>query len=378
MTLWVVPLERFEPEDRYTTQVHRWFLQKFKEKNIDYSVIEGQQLTKTIEHGEFLDTYGTIYYKSSQIQEISKLFRDKKVKNGDTFFVYDFEFPGLEAIRYMAKLSSLDIKIYAWCHAGSYTYGDFMKPCQDFAKYFEVGWWKICDGIFVGSEYHKSAIIERRLRPMTFHMDYDTFKETIGKIHVTGNPWNSEEVWSMVQPLPEKENIIIFPHRLAIEKRPDIFLINICLGLYEKLPEVKFLLTTARPEIRSTQPELVKLYYAVKKTLGDKIDYKVGLSKQEYYYWMAKSKVMFSSSKEENFGYTALEAMTFNTMPLVPNNFSYPELLDKDNRFLYSSLESALKKLPELLSSVHASTFLNLKAQKYDTSIDRMIKIMES
>jgi len=369
-----VPLERFEPEDRYTTQVHRWFQQKFTEHGFDYKIIEGVQLTKTIEHGEFLDTYGTIYYKSSQIQKIAKLFRSGKVKDGDIFFVYDFEFPGLEAIRYMATLSNLDIKIYAWAHAGSYTHGDFMEPCADYAKYFELGWWKMCDGIFVGSEYHKKAIIERRIDP--YVQDCLEGLELDSKIHVTGNPWNTEEVLSMVKPLPEKEDIIIFPHRLAWEKRPNLFL-DLCLILVEKHPELLFLITTSRPTMRSSHPWLIKLYKAIKKlpSIGTNFLFESDLSKQQYYRWLARSKIMFSSSVEENFGYTCLEAMTFQTFPLCPNRYSYPELITFTKNCLYGDMDDAINKVEKLLNQ-KPGNWLSMDAKRYDNSINKMIKIM--
>ena len=119
------------------------------------------------------------------------------------------------------------------------------------------------------------------------------------------------------------------------------------------------------------------------------------LSKSEYYAHLANSKLMVSTTIEENFGYCILEAISLNTPVLIPNNYSHPELLSdvKDKSFMMYeinwddyrddfSLESDANI--ELLSRYTLYTLNYLKpndklyeaALKYNLSIERMAKEM--
>ena len=351
---------------------YRWFPKKFRKAGYNVKIVDGEPLTDKIEKGAFLDVNGATYYTLTQLQKIARTFRQGEVKNEDIFFFGDIEFPGyVETIKRLAELQNINVKLYGFLHAGSYTREDFVSKLAPWHKYFELGWLKVCDGVFVGTYYHKSQVVNLRVKPYAPEEDQ---QELINKIHVTGNPWNTEEVRSMVQPLPKKENIIIFPNRFDYEKRPNLFL-DLCLILADEYPDLEYVVTTSHPSIKSNQPWLVKLCLAIQERFKGKLMVYKNLEKASYYYLLAKSKIMFSSSIEENFGYTVLEAMTFGTNPLLPNNYSYPELVNGDRRFLYSNLDEALEKVPKLLKTY--SHNLLKKARVYDRSIDRMIQIME-
>jgi len=65
----------------------------------------------------------------------------------------------------------------------------------------------------------------------------------------------------------------------------------------------------------------------------------------DYYQFIANSKILLVTSKEDTFGYSVLDAITNGCIPLAPNNFSFPELLPKD--YLYNNtneLISLIKK----------------------------------
>jgi len=55
--LWVLPLEPLDM--RYTIQWRKWFEELLKKKQINYYMVDGETLTKDIEHGEVLDAHGT-------------------------------------------------------------------------------------------------------------------------------------------------------------------------------------------------------------------------------------------------------------------------------------------------------------------------------
>ena len=374
MTLWHVPIQPLE--SRYTKQWLRWFESKFKEYNIDYKTILGDPLVSTIMKGTFLDVNGSNYYRFSQLQKIAVLFYEGKIKDGDIFFFADIEFPGhVEAVRHMAQLQGIGVKIYGFMHAASCTTEDFVSPLAPWQKYFELGWIKVCDGVFVGSKYFKDKFVKERIERYAPKEDVE---ELTTKIYSVGNPWNTEEVRQMIKPLPEKENIVIFPHRWEYERRPNIF-VDMAYMLKGKFPEWRFIVTTSKPIINSTKIWLNCLLEKAKK--DGVIEVYENLSKREYYEILAKSKLMVSTSIEENWGYTVTESATFDTHVLCPNNFSYKEYLPQ--KYLYNEYDDLLKKLVDFLEQYkdkNPKPRISQEVMPYlsyaDTSIDRMLEVM--
>ena len=364
MTLWLVQLQPLT--ERYTEQWARWLPAGFKKAGFDVQVIDGNPLTTTIEKGAFLDINGAHYYTFTQLQKITKLFYEDKIKGDDIFFFADIEFPGhIEAVRYMAELQNIPVKIYGFLHACSITKEDVVEKLAPWLKYYELAWIKVCDGVFVGSQFFKDRLIEERIKPFAPKNEQMELSE---KIIVTGNPWNASEVLGMVNPLPKKENIVIFPHRWDFDKRPNIFL-NLTYYYKKRFPDWKFIVTTSRPHFRSTSPWLEEL--ALKAVEDGVIEIKDGLTKTEYYEWMAKAKIMVSTTVFESWGYITTEAITFGTYPLVPNNFSYQTIMSKEN--LYSDYDELFDKLGKLMKEDNCTPYRNDWYMKYaESALDSM------
>ena len=390
MKFWIFDLEPYE--ERYTAQMRMWVEKTFDERRLNYEFItpkidyhnppeeyDGTRtdtMVKTIERGTVLDAVGTNYYKAKQIAWFMSLINEGPVAKGDVVFVFDFQFPGLEAIRYTSDLLGLDLKIYAVCHASSYTHGDFTEPMEPWLVFFEHGWWSLCDGIFVGTEYHKQAIIFRR--------DGKRYED---KIHVTGNAFNSESVrdlaGEMIPPNKRKYDII-FSNRWDIEKNPGDF-----VSILELLTDFKFgqkeklniLITTSRnvdsSNFGSDQTAFSRL--SLLKMLGENnniplnIEIHAGLSKGEYYKMMGDSKVYVSTSHEENFGYCLVEALSLGCHPVVPAVASHIELTKANVNYLYADLAGAAEKIRAAITKPQPMAHL---AMEYDDSVDRMISIM--
>jgi hypothetical protein len=86
---------------------------------------------------------------------------------------------------------------------------------------------------------------------------------------------------------------------------------------------------------------------------------------------------MISTTIEENFGYTALESMTFNTIPICPNKFSYPEVIGNTST-LYNSYEELIKIVDKVLNTKqYTNISYENRVKFYDNSVKRMIKCME-
>ncbi|PIP57780.1 hypothetical protein COX03_01170 [Candidatus Woesebacteria bacterium CG22_combo_CG10-13_8_21_14_all_39_10] len=348
-------------EERYTKQWLKWFRAELKARNLAYEFVEGKTLTNEVESGVVLDAEGTNYWKFTQMLEVCKLFKEKKINNNDIFFTMDLWHPSLEAIPYMATLEKKNVKIFGFLHAGSYTTEDFAEPMSDWASFFEKGWAKICDGIFVGSKYHKEKFIRKR-----------KIGGLESKIYVTGNPFNTQDILKAVpekiNPVGRRENIVIFSHRWDYEKRPNVF-VDMMNQLQNIRKDFKVYITTSRKKFRSNQKWLIEKLHSAR------FEYHIfdGLSKEQYYQLLSKSKIFVSTTIEENFGYCLLEAMTLGCTPVVPNKYSHPEILNNDSRFLYNNNKEAVKIVSAFLDSPISISKL---AFKYNYSIGKIIDIM--
>lgn len=356
--IWYIPIEPLN--ERYTEQWYRWFPEEFKQAGYYVTTLDGEALTDKIKTGEFLDVNSTLHYKAVQLQKIGKLFYTGQIKEGDIFFVADLEFWGIESIRYLSVLNKIPVKIYGFLHAASYTPEDFMQPCEDFGQLFENGWIRICDKVFVATEYHKELIKEKRPRL--------TWKD-VDKIVVTGSAWSTKDAWHLLENKPKKQNRIIYTDLPDQRKRPGVFLSLIPL-LHKRLPDTKILLTTSRDEwSKGYIREQAELY----EKMGW-LEIKRGLTKKQYYTELANSQVMVSTNTvTESFGYCAIEALTFDTNPVLPNMFSYPELTQGDKRLLYNSVDELLALVADRIDTPIST---QKYAQVYDKAIQNMIKEM--
>lgn len=292
--IWYMPLEQYE--ERYTEQWYRWFKKAFQGVDVTVATVEGKQITSTIDSGSVLDAYGTNYYKMTQLANMIQHLQAGHVKDDDTIFFADLWFPGIEALQYIKNVTDAKFKITGILHAGTWDRADFTyrTGMEPWGKYIERGWLQFFDTIYVGSQYHKDIIVQHSLNGV----DPD-------KIIVTGLPFEADEVTRTT----DKENIVVFPHRLDPEKRPEMF---------EQLKPVegwKFLKTKD-----------------------------VTKSKEEYYQLLGKSKIAVSFAQQETFGYAMLEALANGCYPVVVNGLSYASMPIYDN-FKVNSVAEADEKI---------------------------------
>lgn len=360
-TAWLLPLEPFD--SRYTGQWYKEFPLAFKRKYSSVKVIDGEPLSNTIDVGSWLPMNSTVHYKNTQVAKVAEAFQKGLVKDGDFFFSFDLEHWGIEAIKMMAQINKINVRIYAFLHAASYTREDLMEQLAPWQKYTEIGWLSICDKVFVGSEYHKQAVIERRIKPFADPADVQKLSD---KIVVTGNPlfadayhpiqtvkrnvvesgeqvmvggeMVSENVQVTVESL--KKNKIILPNRFDYEKRPNLSL-DVAYIVKQRYPDWEFVVTTSNATLRSNQPWLVDKARGMEK--DGIITIKEGLSKLQYHTEIAESKVMLTNSIEENFGYCIAESLYYDTMPVAPRGLSHTEMIP--NELLFDSIEGAVEKI---------------------------------
>ena len=90
----------------------------------------------------------------------------------------------------------------------------------------------------------------------------------------------------------EKRDLILFPHRLAPEKQPEIF-----RDLKDSLPQYEFILCQEQ-----------------------------NLTKNDYHNLLGEAKIIFSANLQETLGISWYEGALVDTIPMVPDRLSYSEM----------------------------------------------------
>ena len=289
-----VPLENIE--QRYSKMMNN----AFDKEDISIVIAPEFNYSEVIENGEFLDINKTIIYKTKQLQMIAEMFYKKQILNNDIFLVADMFFPGIESIKYMAELQGIKVEIFGFNYAGRADKNDFVQKLGKWADSCEQGYHDVFDGIFVGSFYHKNNILD--------HFSIDE-----NKIHVTGYVWDRDYVRSVFNEETIKEDFVVFPHRLSVEKGIKEFLD------FAAKTDKKIVITSSGNKVDIDLPENVTYLY--------------NLTKKQYYEVLARAKYYLSTAYQETFGYTLQEAIHFNCLIAVPKRACYPEMVPQDALF---------------------------------------------
>jgi glycosyltransferase involved in cell wall biosynthesis len=296
-----LPIE--ELPARYTQMMNAAIYPK-----VDISLYPKIEIDNEIKRGQFLDIVNTCKFKAAQLQLVADLFNEGKIENGDAFLVGDIFFPGIESIKYMAELQGIDVRVYGINYAGRADKTDFVQQLSSWSDASELGYHLICDGIFVGSEDHKTNVV-------------NYFGLNTATVHVTGYVWDLEYMNSFKNQIGEvvKEDFVIWPHRWCNEKGIDELL------QFAKQTKKKIIITSSGPA----------------KNLGKlpkNIEYKANLTKLEYFTLMAKARWYLSTAYQETFGYTISEAIYYNCNILVPDRACCPEMVPAEN--VYKNIDN--------------------------------------
>ena len=287
-TIWIVDLEAVE--SRYTGEWKHHFPDLMRIHGFgthEVEVIEGpRNIPEATTPGAFLNFGGTNIYKSAQMEKISRLFCDGKIKSGDHFIYTDAWNPTIIQLKYMSELLQIPIKIHGLWHAGNYDPNDFLGRLisDKWVKTFETSLAQTIDYNWFASDDHL-----KMFRDNFGYDDIECFR--------TG--WPMEYLSVMFKP-KEKENIILFPHRIAPEKQVEIF-----KDLAKSLP---------------------KGYKCI-------VCQEENLSKSEYHSLLERSKLVFSANLQETLGISCYEGALAGAIPMVPNRLSYKEMYSDDFKY---------------------------------------------
>lgn len=367
--LFYMGLESYEA--RYTLQLQDWNERVFKRREIDYTVITGQELTtdKKIVTGSVLDAHGRTYFSLMQTSNLIKLMKEGKVTSEDVIFYEDMFTPGIESLPYILDQVPAEYRprVFVRCLAQTIDPDDFVnrEGMTHWMRKFEQMVDEFVDGILVASE------------EMVAHLRIAGMK---APIYVTGLPFGKAEVLSRVplqQPLVNRKKRVGFAARWDDEKQPNFYM-DLAEAVYKDFPEVEFAVFCGHPELKSNRQEYVDRARELER--GNQANFKVytGLKKDDYYRLLADSTVLFNCALQDWVSNTVSEADTFGTLTLYPAYRSFPEVFANNAKNMYIpwSVEDAKTRLVDMLAA----------PWKYDTgqvsnwqngTIDRTLDIFE-
>ncbi|MBT3276273.1 MAG: DUF3524 domain-containing protein [Spirochaetales bacterium] len=139
--------------------------------------------------------------------------------------------------------------------------------------------------------------------------------------------------------------LIVWNHRWEFDKDPDTF-----FKALEVIDEkgLDFDLALLGENFQMVPKQFIK----AKERYGDRIVvYGHVDSREDYYRWLAKGDVVVSTSLQENFGISIIEAIHHGCFPVLPTRLAYPEVLPKQfhEACLYNSFDELVEKLMKQL-----------------------------
>ena len=312
MTVYIVDIEAVDT--RYTKQWKEYLPKQLRHAtNKEVVVISGGDTPQATTPGAFLNFGGTNVYKSKQLETIGEMFCKGEIKDGDYFLYTDAWNPTVIQLRYMAELLGVRIRIGGLWHAGSYDPQDFLGRLIGKAKWVrhaEKSMFHVFDHNYFATDFHIRMFVDNLLED-GFKSENPWYEEdfadyqTSSKIVRVGWPMEYLEHSLDSYKGMEKENLIVFPHRIAPEKQVEIF-----RDLKEQLPQYEFVVCQDQQ-----------------------------LTKNEYHNILGRAKLVFSANLQETLGISWYEGALVNVIPMVPDRLSYSEMaLDE---FKYPSVWTA-------------------------------------
>ncbi len=301
MNIFIMALEPIET--RYTGQWYHGIPDLLKDKGAEiFNVVghhNGTYMQETTP-GAFLNFTSTNIWKNTQLNILARYFSNGVVKSGDRILFTDAWHSGIIQTKYMSELLDIPVEIHAIWHAGSYDPQDFLgRKIKDkrWSLNFERSLFHAIDYNYFATAFHISMFAKTVL---------GVWDEADSKKMIrSGQPHNilmqqmQEELNEWKKAGGVKRDLILFPHRIAPEKQPEIF-----RDLSESMPEYEWVICQER-----------------------------NLTKKEYHKLLFESKMVFSANLQETLGIGSMEAILAGSYPFVPDRLSYSEMYNE--RFKY-------------------------------------------
>jgi hypothetical protein len=202
----------------------------------------------------------------------------------------------------MAELLGVDIRIGGLWHAGSYDPQDFLGRLigdKPWVRNAERSMFDCYDHNFFATQFHIDLFLQtfkNKDNPKEFRQVNEDKIKRVG--------WPMEYLATSLDSYKNmpKEDIILFPHRVAPEKQVDIF-----NDLKSSLPQYEFIVCQERE-----------------------------LTKNDYHNLLGRAKMVFSANLQETLGISWYEGLLVDCIPMMPDRLSYSEMADQS--FKYPSI----------------------------------------
>jgi len=288
MTIFLVDLEAVDT--RYTGQWKTHVPNLLRKAGHNVQILSGPtDIPSATTPGAFLNFGGTNIYKSSQVEQMGRLFCSGSVQPGDHFIFTDAWHPGIINLKYMSELLNIPVVTHGLWHAGSYDPQDFLGRLvgdKPWVRHAEKSFYHAFDHNYFATQFHIELFCENLLGFTPAKELYDT------KIVRTGWPMEyMDDTLTMYKNMP-KRDLILFPHRIAPEKQVEIF-----RDLATHLPQYEFIVCQDQQ-----------------------------LTKNEYHNLLGEAKMVFSANLQETLGISCYEGAVVDAIPMVPDRLSYTEM----------------------------------------------------
>lgn len=344
--LYHIGLESYKA--RYTYQLQSWYETVFKQRDINYVIVEGDTLddTKAIVTGQVLDAHGRTYYSMTQLANLVKLMKAGEINNEDVILFEDMFTPGIESLPYI--LNQVDAayrpKIFVRCLAQTIDPDDFVHVCgmQTWMGHYEKMVDSFVDGVLATNE------------EMVMHMKIAGWTAPI--YNISGLAFGKAEVQSRVAKIndwADRKHRVVFSARWDQEKNPNFYM-DLIEEYFIRHPDtaVEFCICSGA-KLKSNNDSYMDRTRDL-QTAGKLTVYE-DLGKNDYYDIVNNSRVVFNCALQDWVSNTVSEADALGCNVLYPAYRSFPETFSNDHERLYVpwSIEDALNKLEKLLRKPH-------------------------
>jgi len=356
MTIYFVP--QLPVKNRYTEEWIEWFPEKFEEMGVDYKLILGDikyPITyRKTRYNLFTDMDKAVYWELKQLEELMRI--SVAMREDDVIFFADLDFPGLcLPFIQLLKIKKPKVKVYGYMHAGAYCRNDIFHPVKKSKLMLERAL-VVVDGIFVGSKYHAQLL----------HNSVDVSME---KIFVVRAPFyrNYPMLYlRRTKPFAKREWDIGYVGRIDRQMNITKDLKLLCYAF----PLLSFVVT-----------------HPIRGDIPPNLTVKEVTNRKEYYELLADCRMLFNFSIESTFGYSVVEALSLDVIPIAPASYSYPEII-RDKNLLYTpykQLNPTGMKLKLWINDVRNCILYALSVREpvdksilaeCERSIDKMVEIM--
>lgn len=295
-------------ETRYTGEWKSHVPTLLQKAGHNVQVISGpEDIPTATTPGAFLNFGGTNIYKSNQVEQMGRLFCNGSVHPGDHFVFTDAWHPGIINLKYMSELLGIPVTTHGLWHAGSYDPQDFLGRLvsnKPWVRHAEKSMYHAFDHNYFATEFHVKLFIDELLHD-GFTSENPWYQEDFeerynsGKIVRTGWPMEYMDSTLTMYKNMSKQDLILFPHRIAPEKQVEIF-----RDLSKHLPQYEFVVCQDQQ-----------------------------LTKNEYHNLLGQAKLVFSANLQETLGISCYEGALVDAIPMIPDRLSYSEMYSETFKY---------------------------------------------